>query len=150
MHASIIIAFNLEKAMQKALNKKLLIAGIPLKIATFEQKKSTEQCLKCQQFGHATKGCKNLAICQLCSQNHPTRLHTYKICEIVGESYIHTILIYNNCNGNHAANSKKYNIIITIIKNANINPQLNLNLNLESSLSLILDSNSDSMEISKW
>src|SRR6266516_7573366 len=101
MYASIIIAFDSEKAGQKALNKRLLVAGIPLKTAIFKQKKSSEQCLKYQQFEHATKDCKNLAICQLCSQNHPTRLHTCKICEIIGESCIHTILICNNCNDNH-------------------------------------------------
>jgi len=112
MHALVVIAFNSEKAMQKALNKRLLVAGIPLKTAIFEQKKSAEQCLKCQQFGHITKGCKNLAVCQLCSQNHPTRLHTCKICEIVGESCIHTILICSNCNGKHAANSKECDIVI--------------------------------------
>ena len=134
------------------MNKRLLVAEISLKTAIFEQKKSLKQCLKYQQFEHAIKDCKNLAVCQLCSQNHSTRLHTCKICEIVGESCIHTILICSNCNGNHATNSKECNIVITITttKNTNIILQTNLNINLVSSSSLIPDSNSDSMEISKW
>jgi len=48
MYASIIIAFDSEKAGQKALNKRLLVAGIPLKTAIFKQKKSLKQCLKYQ------------------------------------------------------------------------------------------------------
>ena len=147
MHALVVITFNLEKAMQKALSKRLLVAGIPLKTAIFEQKKSAEQCLKCQQFGHITKGCKNLAVCQLCSQNHPTRLHTCKICEIVGESCIHTILICSNCNGKHAVNSKECDIAI---KNAKEKSNVSSNVNepqLVSSSIPASNSNIEAMEL---
>src|SRR5438034_6035447 len=46
MHASAVIAFDSEEAVQKALKKRLLIADILIKIAVFEAK-SSEQCLKC-------------------------------------------------------------------------------------------------------
>ena len=46
MHASAIIIFDSEEAVQKALKKRLLIADILIKTAVFETKIS-EQCLKC-------------------------------------------------------------------------------------------------------
>ena len=62
MHASAVIAFDSEEAAEKALQR-LLIAGISVKTAIFEERKASEQCMKCQKFGHATKSCKNFAIC---------------------------------------------------------------------------------------
>src|SRR5437868_14601897 len=106
MHASAVIAFDSEEAAQKTLKKKLLIANILIKTAVFEAK-SSEQCLKCQKFDHATIACKNKAVCQFCSQNHSTRLHICKICEIVESVCIHTALKCDNCAGNHVANSKE-------------------------------------------
>src|SRR6266487_2783984 len=91
MHASAIIIFDSEKAVQKVLKKRLLIADISIKIAVFESK-SSEQCLKCQKLDHATIACKNKVVCQFCSQNHSTRLHIYKICEVVESICIHTAL----------------------------------------------------------
>ena len=53
MHASAVIAFDSEEAAQKALKKRLLIAGISIKTAIFEAK-SSDQCLKCQKFSSFT------------------------------------------------------------------------------------------------
>jgi hypothetical protein len=162
MHASIVIAINFKEAADKALNKRLLIAGIPVKTAIFEPKNDSEQCLKCQQVGHATKDCKNSASCQLCGQNHPTRLHTCKICEIVGDSCIHTILKCSNCGENHAANSKECNLIQNAKErlnaifasnaknlNANSSPVLNVNSSpiLIPSSALNSNSNIQNMEL---
>ena len=58
MHASAVIAFDSEEAVQKALKKRFLIAGISIKIAVFEAKNS-KQCLKYQKLDHATIACKN-------------------------------------------------------------------------------------------
>ena len=118
MHASAVIAFDSEEAAQKALKKRLLIADISIKTVVFEAK-NTEQCMKCQKFDHATKACKNKVVCQFCSQNHSTRLHICKICEIVESVCIHTALRCDNCTDNHAANSKKCNLITDKKSNAN-------------------------------
>src|SRR5436189_6070682 len=107
MHASAVIAFDSEEAAQKALKKRLLIADISIKTAVFEAKDS-EQCLKYQKFNHVTIACKNKLVCQFCNQNHSTRLHICKICEIVEAVCIHTALKCDNCADNHAANSKEY------------------------------------------
>src|SRR5438034_10633921 len=106
MHASAVIAFDSKEAAKKALKKRLIIADISIKTAVFEAK-SSEQCLKCQKFDHATIVCKNKAVCQFCSQNHSIRLHICKICEIVESVCIHTALKCDNCIDNHAANSKE-------------------------------------------
>src|SRR5947208_1942532 len=102
----LIFLFSMKKSDQNALKKKLLIADISIKITVFEAK-SSEQCLKYQKLDHATIACKNKAVCQFCSQNHPTRLHICKICEVVESTCIHTALKCDNCAGNHAANSKE-------------------------------------------
>lgn len=103
-HASIVLAFDTEAAAQKAIKNKLFIAGISVRTAKYEEKNANIQCQKCQKFGHTTHSCKSLAVYQFCAQNHPTRLHTCKICEIVGEICIHTTVKCSNCAGNHAAN----------------------------------------------
>src|SRR5438034_7510293 len=135
MHASAVITFDSEKAVQKALKKRLLIADISIKIAVFEAK-SSEQCLKCQKFDHATIACKNKAVCQFCSQNHSTRLHICKICEIVECVCIHTALKCGNCVGNHDANSKKCNLITDKKSNANSKSDSNSDSNLDSDLNM--------------
>src|SRR5436190_2901576 len=146
MHASAVIAFDSEEAVQKALKKRLLIADISIKTAVFEAK-SSEQYLKCQKLDHATIACKNKAVCQFCSQNHSTRLHICKICEVVESICIHTALKCDNCAGNHAANSKECTLFAA--KKSDSNSDLNTNSdsnhqsNAEASSILTSDSNSD-------
>jgi hypothetical protein len=152
MHASAVIAFDSEEAVQKALKKRLLIAGISIKTAVFEAK-SSEQCLKCQKFNYITITCKNKAVCQFCSQNHSTRLHNCKICETVEFICIHTALKCGNCAGNHAANSKECTLFAAKKSDSNAdsdsNLDSNLHSNIESSSILAPDSNSDEMTL-KW
>jgi hypothetical protein len=133
MHASIVIALDSEETAQKVIKNRLFIAGKSVRTAKFEFKTS-EQCLKCQQFGHTTFSCKNLAVCQFCALNHPTRLHTCKICNIVGEICIHTNIKCSNCNGKHTASSKECSIVI-----AAASKKLNSN-------SISIDSDSENME----
>jgi len=114
-HASIVISFDNEAAAQRALKNKLLIAGITVRTAAFIEKKSTIQCLKCQKFGHATSSCKNLAACQFCAENHPTRLHICKICEVQNEVCIHTTIKCVNCGNKHTANSKECSVLNAIL-----------------------------------
>src|SRR5436190_17173481 len=143
MHASAVIAFDSEEAVQKTLKKKLLIADISIKTAVFEAKNS-EQYLKCQKFDHATIACKNKAIYQFCSQNHSTRLHICKICEIVESVCIHTALKCDNCADNHAANSKKCSLIINKKSDSNSKSDLNMNLNADLNMNLNSDLNMNS------
>src|SRR5204862_7980118 len=140
MHASAVIAFESEEAVQKALKKRLLMSGISIKTAVFEAKNS-KQCLKCQKLDHATIACKNKVVCQFCSQNHPTRLHISKICEVVESICIHTALKCDNCADNHAANSKECTLFTA--KKSDSNSDSNHQSNIKASSILISDSNSD-------
>ena len=135
-----------KKLLKKLWKKKLLIADISIKTAVFEAK-SSEQCLKCQKLDHATIACKNKAVCQFCSQNHPTRLHICKICEIVESICIHTALKCGNCAGNHAANSKECTLFAA--KKSDSNSDSNHQSNAETSFILTSDSNSDDEIITK-
>ncbi len=122
MHASAVITFDSEEAVQKALKKRLLITDILIKTAVFEAKNS-KQCLKCQKLDHAIIACKNKVVCQFCSQNYLTRLHICKICEVVESICIHTTLKCDNCADNHAANSKE--CILFAIKKSDSNSDSN-------------------------
>ena len=62
MHASAVITFDSEEAVQKALKKKLLITDILIKTVVFEAKNS-KQCLKYQKLDHAIIACKNKVVC---------------------------------------------------------------------------------------
>ena len=46
-HCSAVVAFESHEEAQKALNHKLLIAGVAVRTARFEEKKDSEQCSKC-------------------------------------------------------------------------------------------------------
>lgn len=52
-----------------------------------------KQCLKCQQFGHIAKFCKNNEVCSICSENH-----NFKNCTADKENPVCA-----NCKGNHVA-----------------------------------------------
>lgn len=137
-HGSVVIAFNTQTAAQKAL-KRLLIAGMLVKTDVYIDNKTTEQCRRCQQFGHATNTCKNTTACQFCAGIHPTRLHVCNICNTIGEICTHTIFKCVNCNKSHAANDKECEFAINILASK----QLNLNINsAESDSSSVLAPNS--------
>jgi hypothetical protein len=119
-HESVVISFNSIDQAQKALNK-LFIAGKLKKTDIFQERKASEQCLKCQKFGYFANSCINQAICQFCAQNHLTRLHVCKICEVSGTTCIHTNIKCSNCNEKHAANSKECSIVIAALAIKNLN-----------------------------
>ena len=143
MHGSVVIAFDTQAAAQKAL-KRLLIAGIFVKTAAYVEDKTTEQCMKCQKFGHSTNTCKNLPVCQLCAKSHPTRLHSCKTCNTMGKTCIHTVLKCTNCAGNHAANSKECSVAINLAAAKKLS--LNLSSATDSSSVLAPDSMPDNMQ----
>jgi hypothetical protein len=104
-HGSVVVSFDSKEIVNKVLKQRLLIAGIAVRTAKFEEIKSSEQCQKCQKFGHSSNSCKNRPICQYCAENHITRLHRCTICEVFGQICIHTKLKCANCSQNHRANS---------------------------------------------
>ena len=134
-HGSIVIAFDSEESAQKVLKNRLFIAGISVRTAKFIEKKTSEQCLKCQKFGHNTKTCKNQAVCQFCAGNHLTRLHICKTCEVREQICIHTVIKCSNCSGNHTANSKECQIVVAALAAKKQNSNLESNSSSSSNFS---------------
>ena len=148
-HGSIVIAFDTEAAAQKAAKQRLLIAGISVRTAKYEEKLASEQCQKCQKFGHTSRSCKNLPICQLCADSHPTRLHSCNVCEITGQICFHTVLKCSNCSGNHAANSLECNTVISA-KKLDINTNANANQNATATVDIDMAFSSSLSAEKKW
>ena len=115
-HASIIISLESKELATKLLSKRVMIAGLPLRTQEFEERKSNEQCQKCQKFGHDSRMCKNEIACQLCAENHVTRLHNCKSCSVIDTTCTHSMLKCVNCNQNHRANSKECEIYINALQ----------------------------------
>ena len=125
-------------------NKRLLIASKAAIIAAYKSKIDSQQYFKCQQFGHYTHTCKNAVKCQICSKNHPTRLHICRICETTGQVCVHTVYKCSNCGENHRANSKECNIVANIAtKKASSNKSENLSLNSSQEASQNINQNID-------
>ena len=105
-HGSIVMSFDSQKTATKILSQRIFIAGMPIRTAKYEEmKKLNEQCQKCQKFNHESSSCKNKSVCQICAENHITRLHRCSICSVIGSTCTHTVLKCANCSRNHRANS---------------------------------------------
>ncbi len=104
-----ILAFTSDQEAKKAVRNCLIIAGVSVKTATYSVSKPTDQCIKCQQFGHHFAKCHNTVKCQICAQEHNTRLHNCILCSQVekGNTCIHTVLKCSNCQEMHRANSSE-------------------------------------------
>ena len=105
MHSSAILAFKSAEDAKKALRTRLIIAGSALKTEEYRDSKSSEQCKKCQEFGHSQTRCNKSVKCQLCAENHQTINHVCRFCEVKGKLCIHTQLKCSNCQGAHMADS---------------------------------------------
>ena len=107
MHASIILSFKTNQEVQRALRNRLIIAGTSVRTAVYQVSKPSDQCKKCQKFGHHYSSCKNKDICQFCAGNHNTRQHKCFMCPKVeaGTTCAHVVYKCSNCQENHQANS---------------------------------------------
>ena len=124
---TVIIAFPNEDQAQRAINNRLLIAGISAKVVKYINTPSTVQCNKCAGFGHSELFCKRDYKCILCADNYMISNHYCTICKKKGTKYNHTVIKYTNCNStSHAADSKLYEVFIAI-KNKNNNQDININ-----------------------
>lgn len=112
-----IISLDSKENTIKFLQKRVMIAGLPLRTQKFEEK-SNEQCQKCQKIGHDSRNCKNNIACQICGEKHITRLHRCNICTEIGSTCIHTILKCVNCQKNHRANSKECEYLKSLKSNS--------------------------------
>jgi hypothetical protein len=106
MHGSVLLAFESKIEAEKALRNRLQIAGISVRTTEFILARPTDQCHRCQQFGHNERTCKKDPKCPICADNHPKRLHHCHICTSRGEKCIHSKIKCANCLGAHEATDK--------------------------------------------
>ena len=105
MHSSVVLAFKTEEEARKALRHKLIVAGTSVKTMVYQDNKPTDQCKKCQQYGHYPNKCHNQTKCQICAGPHDTRQHKCHSCKSMGEACPHTQIKCTNCQGPHKANN---------------------------------------------
>lgn len=114
-HSSVVIAFATQELATKAERSKLIIAGNSKHTAQYRLCKPTDQCTKCQGFGHFASRCQKSSSCELCAGNHWTKDHSCSICKSKpGETCIHTVIKCVNCQQPHRATSKtceKYKLV---------------------------------------
>ncbi len=105
-HASIVFAVDSAEQAQKAIKKKLYIAGVQLVAESYKSAETKTQCQKCQRLEHSTRHCINQEYCQICAEKHYTKHHKCHICQIVRIECSHSKLKCRNCDENHKSNSQ--------------------------------------------
>ena len=75
----------------------ILLGYTSLKVSPWNFSNQTNQCFKCQKFGHNSLNCSNETKCLKCIGNHH-----FKECKLTENDP----LVCANCKGNHAACSK--------------------------------------------
>ena len=103
-HASAIIAFNTEEEARKALRCRLVAAGSSFRTSEYREYKASDQCQKCQSYGHLQNKCNKSSKCRYCAKDHLTWEHKCNQC-MDKQPCMHTIPRCINCEKAHVANS---------------------------------------------
>lgn len=117
---SVTVAFATEAEANRAIQNRLYIAGISVRVDKLQSTAPTTQCAKCQGFGHLDSHCRRLAKCRLCGENHFTVQHYCSICKIKGSKCPHLEPKCCNCQEAHPANTRTCEVLLAI-KNKAIN-----------------------------
>ena len=107
-YSSVILTTKSQKDANIAMKQGLCIAGNRVQVTEYTTYKPTDQCDKCQQFGHWSRKCTSNAKCQYCGNSHSTKEHKCHVCRAVGRSCDHTVAKCANCQGPHWANNPAY------------------------------------------
>ncbi|RPA93570.1 hypothetical protein L873DRAFT_1650780, partial [Choiromyces venosus 120613-1] len=93
----------------KALSKGLSLFSRKFNIQHYLTFGPDTQCNKCLAFGHHTSQCTRQTHCTICSQEHPTHLHTCgrSNCPIKGKTCFYITTHCINCKDTHQATSKE-------------------------------------------
>jgi hypothetical protein len=109
--SSVVIAVQSHKEAEPILKKSLWLFNRQLKTARYLAVKPTDQCGKCQGFGHHAIRCVEAAKCQICAAKHETRLHVCNTCQKRGKPCSHGELKCANCGEKHKANDPTCEVI---------------------------------------
>lgn len=111
---SVAIAFATEQEANRAIQHRLYIAGISVRVTKYYTVAPTTQCQKCQGYGHLDSYCRRQATCALCGESHSTQQHYCSICKTKGKACNHLAARCANCKGKHQASSKTCEIYIAL------------------------------------
>ncbi len=105
-HATAILPFKTQHDADKALKRSIVVAGLFKRTAVYRINKPSDQCPKCQKFGHSQYKCQGTETCGFCGAAHHTDDHNCIICKSK-KSCTHIPPKCANCNENHMANNPK-------------------------------------------
>ena len=104
--SSVILAVKGEEEAVNIGKRGVMILGTILRSNRFHSVKATDQCSKCQQFGHHNMRCTNTPKCRNCGKPHSTEKHLCPTCDSK-KPCEHMPIKCANCNSNHRANDKQ-------------------------------------------
>jgi hypothetical protein len=109
---SIVLALPSKTVRNRCILQGLRVANQRVRVVPYRDTSPKTLCGRCQQFGHAARGCKNSPKCRLCGKKHFTwthRCNTYNYSD--PKPCSHLEIQYINCKtSGHWANSKDYEI----------------------------------------
>ena len=111
----IIVSFATKEEANKAVQRRLYIAGISVRVEHYNQVSRSTQCSKCQAFGHLEATCKRPARCKLCSESHHSKLHYCNTCNSKAKC-IHLVPKCINCKESHTADDKNCQVYKAVKK----------------------------------
>jgi hypothetical protein len=101
-HGSVILTVPSLEIAKKLQEKGLEIGGQRIKVEAFKDFTNKTQCPSCYGFGHNPKTCKQIR-CQFCGENHLSKDHACKSCQVKGAPCQHVTFKCCNCKGAHKA-----------------------------------------------
>jgi hypothetical protein len=106
-HSSCVIAMKDKTQLKRILKYGLSIFGRQCRTAEYFAARPSDQCSRCQGFGHHYRRCLKEATCGICADpHHETRMHTCIACTSrLGCD--HKPAKCANCGGPHRANDRK-------------------------------------------
>jgi hypothetical protein len=116
---SVAIAFATETEANRAIQNRLYIAGISVRVEKHYFTAPSTQCPKCQGYGHLENYCRRMPKCRLCGESHTTVQHYCNICKTKGSKCPHLEPKCCNCSSSHTANTKTCEVLLAIKNKTN-------------------------------
>ncbi|RPA90359.1 hypothetical protein L873DRAFT_1577634, partial [Choiromyces venosus 120613-1] len=106
--SAMVLTIASKDSTDKALSNGLSLFGRKFKVQGYLTFGPDTQCNKCLAFGHHTAQYTGQTHCAICSQEHPTHLHTCgrSDCPTKGKPCLHTTIQCSNCKDSHQATSQ--------------------------------------------
>jgi prefoldin subunit 5 len=106
-HSSCVIAMKDKSQLRRLLKYGITIFGRQCKTEEYFSARPTDQCTKCQNFGHHPQRCTNTPVCGICADpHHDTRTHNCLNCNS-RYGCEHKPAKCANCGGKHRSNSRE-------------------------------------------